>query len=199
MRTYSVTNFPPEYRAFFLKKLMHDYPKQYGELKAKAEEAIQKGIKKTKTLNRDCVNLTLYEDGYIKDTIKAYESDEEIDKVFRERNVSYADVIKRLPEEQQELSQSEIHACLFALDILDTHIRNVNKFIKQALGANGEDNMFHPIIELAERCNNILSAFHRVQSETFEQDFADEAERIDSYIVERSKTYHRKQIRKCKK
>ena len=199
MRTYSVSNFPPAYRAFFLKKLMLDYPRKYSELKRKAEEAIQKGIKKTTTLNRDCVNLAFFEDGYIRDTIKAYGSDEEIDKVFHDRNLTYSEIINKLPEEEQENAHSDLNACIFALDILDTHVRKINKFIKQATGSAGDDNMFHPIMELAERCNNILSSFHNVQSDVFEQNFADEAERIDDYVMERAKTYRRKMLRKSKK
>lgn len=192
MHNYTSTNLPDGYREFFLRSLAKDEPIKYPIAHRKAKEALDNAIKKTLQTNAACVNLRIMEDNYINALIKFYKTDEAIDEEYKKGNVTYNDIIDSLDENKKDEARDELQVCLFAIDLLDTHIRKVQQYIRMVFPEGGDDNMFSPILKLSKRCNDTLMAFHNEQTIQFEEQFADEAERIDEYLTHRAGVYRRK-------
>lgn len=190
---YTPSNLPPKYREFFLSHLYAD--EKYKQLQAKVKADVERAVSKLKS----AIDLQLLQDKFLANALKLYGSDEAVDKFYNDNHITLWRLYDSLEDNQKAKFDNALHASLFALDLIDTYVSTLNGII-HSMYPYFDFKMFDSILALGNTSKAMLKDFHSDKKEGYEQVFADEADKIQSYIEnERMPVFLRRLTRLDKK
>lgn len=108
------------------------------------------------------------------------------------KSFEIGEVMMSLSEDKRAAFNESLNTLLFAADLFDTHLRNVKSTIQSVINERTSILVFEDINKAIHSMDDALRKQHKRMSDEFQEEFADEASRIEEYFHKRIPVFTRK-------